>query len=121
VKLTVKVCVSPRESTTWIGAEKEAPTGDEASRLALTVMFAVGAGDCDDSEGTEIGDTAPEGFTTPFTAVQPCTSWPELLVNCPSALSLKLPSRVYVTLPAASCITKNPPPWIAASNDPPVL
>ena len=74
MKLTVRVWVLPRESTTWIGAENESPTAAEALRLAVTVMFAVGVGACDESEGTEMEETAPEGFTTPFTAVQPCTS-----------------------------------------------
>ena len=95
MKSTVKVCVLPTESTTWTGAEKESPTAAEAFRLALTVMLAVGVGACEESEGTEIDETAPEGFTTPFVAVQPCTrELVALLTNWPAGLRLKLPSRV---------------------------
>ena len=55
------------------------PTGEDASRLAVTVMLAVAEGEVEDSAGMEIEEVAPEAFRTPLTAVHPCTRSPLLV------------------------------------------
>ena len=94
VKVTVSVCVLPRESTTWIGVENVAPVAAAASRFAVIVMLAVAEGGSEVSEGTVIAEVGPEAFRTPPTAVHPCTRSPLLVTSCPEELRLKLPSRV---------------------------
>src|SRR5262249_8328071 len=73
LKVTVTTWLVPMESTTATGAEKVLPLSEPAFRLRSTDMLEVALGGNSAFTGTERLPVAPAVFTTPFTALQPCT------------------------------------------------
>src|SRR5450631_1664091 len=101
-----------------------ASAGADEFRFMSTVKFDVGLGGLSEPTGTMMLPIGPLVLTLPVLGsmgVQPWILSPVSVSKLPSLSVWKLPARVYIGFPAALLTTKNPSPWTAASNRPPLV